>query len=389
MIRVAFTFSGGITYWTGGFNYLRNALRALNRYAQADVRPVLFVSPETRPEDIRMLAEDLIEPPVEAAWLARDRRAARFRESVVRGADSAAARAFAAQGIDVAFEAGEYYGRTFPIPALTWVADFQSHHLPELFSWRARWRTYLGRRLQLLGRRIILVSSANAAADCVHFYPASRSRVTVVRFAVCLPPDLAIDATAPERHHLPTRYYYLPNQFWQHKNHRTVIEALALARKDEPDLAIVASGSPIDHRNPRYFHDLRSLVGDLGLQDSFRFAGLISASDVPQLALDSVAVINPSLFEGWSTTVEEAKSLGVPLILSSIAVHKEQAAEGATYFEPRSREGCARALCAVWRMPQSTAAERLRSAAEGAEQRAREFATHLTAAIDRTANCDI
>ncbi len=41
--------------------------------------------------------------------------------------------------------------------------------------------------------------------------------------------------------------------------------------------------------------------------------------------LCSTALINPSQFEGWSTTVEEAKSLGVKMLLSDLEVHKEQA----------------------------------------------------------------
>ena len=39
----------------------------------------------------------------------------------------------------------------------------------------------------------------------------------------------------------------------------------------------------------------------------------------------SVALLNPSHFEGWSTTVEEARALGVPMLLSDLDVHLEQA----------------------------------------------------------------
>lgn len=38
----------------------------------------------------------------------------------------------------------------------------------------------------------------------------------------------------------------------------------------------------------------------------------------------AIAIINPSLFEGGSTTVEEAKSLLKVIILSGIPVHREQ-----------------------------------------------------------------
>ncbi len=48
------------------------------------------------------------------------------------------------------------------------------------------------------------------------------------------------------------------------------------------------------------------------------------------------ALINPSLSEGWSTTVEEAKSLGVPMLLSDLRVHREQAGDCAYYFDPEA-----------------------------------------------------
>lgn len=37
---------------------------------------------------------------------------------------------------------------------------------------------------------------------------------------------------------------------------------------------------------------------------------------VPALLRESVALLNPSLFEGWSTTVEEGKSPGKHVLMS-------------------------------------------------------------------------
>ena len=50
-----------------------------------------------------------------------------------------------------------------------------------------------------------------------------------------------------------------------------------------------------------------------------------------------IALINPSFFEGWSTTVEEAKSLGTKMILSNIKLHLEQA-KNALFFDPKKVE---------------------------------------------------
>ena len=50
----------------------------------------------------------------------------------------------------------------------------------------------------------------------------------------------------------------------------------------------------------------------------------------------SQSVINPSLFEGWSTTVEESKTLNKQILLSRIPVHIEQDPTNGKYFSPSS-----------------------------------------------------
>jgi glycosyltransferase involved in cell wall biosynthesis len=69
-----------------------------------------------------------------------------------------------------------------------------------------------------------------------------------------------------------------------------------------------------------------------GLERNFRYLGIIPLPQVYALLRATAALINPSRFEGWSTTVEEAKSFGVPMILSDIDVHREQTADTARYF---------------------------------------------------------
>ena len=59
---------------------------------------------------------------------------------------------------------------------------------------------------------------------------------------------------------------------------------------------------------------------------------MIPLDHVYALLRSSTALINPSRFEGWSTTVEEAKSFGVPMILSDLDVHREQTGGAARYF---------------------------------------------------------
>jgi glycosyltransferase involved in cell wall biosynthesis len=63
---------------------------------------------------------------------------------------------------------------------------------------------------------------------------------------------------------------------------------------------------------------------------------------------NSLAVINPSMFEGWSTTVEEAKLFGKTVVLSDIAVHREQSPVNGIYFDPADPVALAQQLKRVW-----------------------------------------
>ncbi|MCL4501103.1 MAG: glycosyltransferase, partial [Deltaproteobacteria bacterium] len=74
---------------------------------------------------------------------------------------------------------------------------------------------------------------------------------------------------------------------------------------------------------------------------------IVKEEELAALMRHAMAMINPSLFEGWSTTVEEAKSLGKRILLSDIPVHKEQAPERGIFFPPHEPEALAEALQSV------------------------------------------
>ena len=76
--------------------------------------------------------------------------------------------------------------------------------------------------------------------------------------------------------------------------------------------------------------------------------GLVPRSDVIALMRYSRALINPSFFEGWSTTVEEAKSTGKRIILSDIDVHKEQNPPDGVFFNPKDPKDLAEKMWSLW-----------------------------------------
>ena len=251
------------------------------------------------------------------------------------GLDKDAAKTFAAHKIDIVFEPAKFFGRCLQQPAIAWFPDLQHRRMPQMFGWLAWWRREIGFRQQLRHDRTILLSSKDALNDCEKYYPQSKGRARVLRFpAVIEAKDFATDPKSVlSQYQIPDRFIYLPNQFWRHKNHALVIEALGILRRRGSDVRVVATGNPSDPRDPTIYPRLMSRLNELGATSMFQVLGIMPRSHVIALLRTCSALINPSVCEGWSTGVEEAKMLGVPMLLSDIAVHREQAGVVATYFD--------------------------------------------------------
>ncbi len=347
MIRVGFTLIGR-GQWSGGETYLRNMLGVIASQLAGQVSATLFLTPEQAGKigtslDSLLQGPAIVDPAVEGAGLGL-----RAVKALITGSDQDFAQLVERHRIDVMFETAQWFGNRFPVPVLSWIPDFQHRRLPQLFGQMGWWRRDLGFRVQTSGRRVLMLSSGDALSDCEHFYPASRGKTTTVRFAIDLDPATS-HARVAEMHRtydLPERFIYLPNQFWSHKNHAHVVRAMGViaARGAISDaLPVIMTGRVEDPRDPGLFGRVMAEVEGQALGRHVRHLGLVPLADVFALNAAADALINPSLFEGWSTTVEEAKALGTPMLLSDIPLHREQAPE-ARFFDPSSADDLARVL---------------------------------------------
>jgi glycosyltransferase involved in cell wall biosynthesis len=112
-----------------------------------------------------------------------------------------------------------------------------------------------------------------------------------------------------------------------------VLEATALLINKGKSVKVVFTGKQSDNRNPKYNVDLMNFVKQNQLESSTYFLGFIERQEQLKLMQHSIAVIQPSLFEGWSTVIEDAKALNVPMIVSDIEVHREQLGDYNLYFQ--------------------------------------------------------
>jgi len=346
MIRIGFVFSFNSNAWLGGVNYFRNLLAAIDELPDRRIEPVIITPPNVAPDLMKNFPRFEILPTtlVEAGNLAWKVRRVLQKYA---GRDMIF-EVFLRKHRIAALSHSGHLGRFCPVATLPWIPDFQELHLPEYFSAAERESRANIATEACRNATAVLLSSQTAAADFAASTDNCRGGAEVLPFVSALPPSTAFASRAEieARYGFCEPYFFLPNQFWAHKNHAVVLKALALLKASGACPLVLATGNTGDHRQPGHYAALMRQVDELGIGDRFRTLGLVPYNDIMSLMRWSVATVNPSLFEGWSTTVEEAKSMGKVLILSDIATHREQAPARGYFFAPHDAEGLAAQLTA-------------------------------------------
>ena len=220
-----------------------------------------------------------------------------------------------------------------------WIPDFQEKYLPELFDLQnLKLRDTIIKDIIKKGDYLVL-SSHNAFDSLLKFYPeAKKLNLSIYNFTVSIPDLSKIDKSLTyEKFDIDRPFFYCANQFWIHKNHKLLFEAVKLLKdRGHHNFLLLCSGGINDFRHPNYMVELKKYLEDNSLENNIKILGLIDREDQLCLMQNSEAIIQPSLFEGWNTSVEEAKALNKFLILSDLDVHKEQVPQNAFFFNRNS-----------------------------------------------------
>jgi glycosyltransferase involved in cell wall biosynthesis len=374
MTRVGFIFSFD-PGWIGGINYFRNLFTALYELPDREIEVIIFTglyAPDIYFNGlpaIKIVRSSLFD---EGSFAWRLRHRVRYRLS----SDFLLVWLLKKHGVSVLSHSGWLLGNT-QIPTIDWIPDFQHIHLPEYFSLdeiNARNNRHIDMCKYC---STIIVSSFDAQSDLSIFNQVGATKSEVLQFVVSTDEEGEKHPSAEElqaKFNFTGKYFILPNQFWKHKNHTVVIEALGQLVQEGKRVLVLATGSSEDYRHPEYFNRLMERAKELNVLDNFRHLGIVRKSDLDGLMRDALAIINPSFFEGWSTSVEEAKALGKNILLSDIPVHREQNPPLAKYFLPDDATLLSTILWEVWNKPKTNDKNTCENAREINGKRRIEFA---------------
>jgi glycosyltransferase involved in cell wall biosynthesis len=212
------------------------------------------------------------------------------------------------------------YARTRVPQAIT-VHDLAFERWPDKFDpWFRRYAKHLHRRAASRAGVVICVSEATAR-DVAELWGVPAERIVVA------PHGPGQELPPPQREHSADEHFLYVGDDEPRKNLGALLSAHQLYREaaDDP-LPLVLAGS-LDHSQP-----------------SIRVERNPSPQQLAELYAGAVALVHPSLYEGFGLTALEAMSVGTPVIAASTPGLLEVCADAALYVDPTDPQALAVAM---------------------------------------------
>lgn len=162
---------------------------------------------------------------------------------------------------------------------------------------------------------LTIVDSEKLKLKLQHVYGLADDRVLAVPFTVT---DYVRAGQSADKHtsfqkfRLEDRYLFYPAQFWAHKNHVRVLQALHILKQRGQVVNVAFAGSDKGGQ----VHVTRTAL-ELEVIDQVHFLGFVSSEDLACLYRNSLALIMPTYFGPTNLPPLEAWALDVPVIYSN------------------------------------------------------------------------
>jgi glycosyltransferase involved in cell wall biosynthesis len=245
------------------------------------------------------------------------------------------------------FPAQDHWGYLAPVPALVTIHDLM-HRYESQFPEVSRWGRYFLREYRFRNicrhAKAVAVDSEVGRTQVMESYGLARERISPLPY---LPPRYIYTQRVPDgfdsRYALPRKFLFYPAQFWQHKNHDRLLQAVAIISRECSDISLVLAG-------PRRYEYQRLVarVEELGLLGRVLFTGYVPDGDLPEFYRRARALVMPTFFGPTNIPPLEAFALGCPVAVSGIYGIPEQVGDAALLFDPRSVQEMAAVIRKIW-----------------------------------------
>lgn len=234
-----------------------------------------------------------------------------------------------------------------PVPALGSIHDLMHRYARSFQESSSPWEyRYRERMFANVCRwtKGVLVDSEVGRQQVAESYGMPLERLHVLPFVA--PPYIRQNSTPPgfdSRYSLPAKFIFYPAQFWEHKNHKRLVRAVACLKNDLPDLALVLAGSP-----KNAYDSVVNLVHELGLTNDVHFLDYVPDAYMPEIYRRACALVMPTFYGPTNIPPLEAFVVGCPVAASGIYAMPEQLGDAALFFNPESITDIADCIARLW-----------------------------------------
>jgi glycosyltransferase involved in cell wall biosynthesis len=230
-------------------------------------------------------------------------------------------------------EAPVYSGCRFVVM----VHDLIALRFPKRFSPLTNYQRYYVPQVLQQAQHIICNSHATAK-DVVEFYKIPAQKITPILLGYDAKRFRPLERKASKWKTQCPYFLYL-GRHDPYKNLHRLISAFAALRGDR-DRQLWLAG-PADKR---YTPMLQVQVAQLGIAEQVKFLNYIADEDLPEIINGAIALVFPSLWEGFGLPVLEAMACGTPVITSKVSSLVEVAGDAAILVDPYNVEEMAWAM---------------------------------------------
>lgn len=187
----------------------------------------------------------------------------------------------------------------------------------------------------------ILCISENTRRDLIRYYPEAEAKATVTYLASELQPEWAYgDEPVP----IAPYFLYVGSRHRAYKNFDTLLDAFAKLVAKQPDLSLCVVGADFDRTEQQQ-------IAALNLGDRIQLYRHPSDRHLAKLYRCSVALVYPSLYEGFGIPPLEAMACGTAVIAAASSSLPEVVGDAGILFDPSQVQDLAEAMLLLLEQP--------------------------------------
>ena len=217
------------------------------------------------------------------------------------------------------------------VPVFDIMHKYESY--PEINSFRINYSRNLHYKRVVKNASIVFVDSEVGKLQLKESYPCKNS-LKIIKLPYTAPPYVFTSIKSSFKIDLPKKYLFYPAQFWKHKNHKNLIEALEILKtkhKVKIDLVLVGT-------KKNYYLNVLDVIKKYGLENQIHYFNYVQNDELVYLYKNAFALIMTSTLGPTNIPPLEAIALGCPVIVSDVYAAKEQLDDSALYFNPKDSE---------------------------------------------------